>query len=52
MTKKIAYFLIIASSFLIVHNIYESEPFKNSISSILVIISMLLIIWDRRKKNS
>ncbi len=51
MTKKIAYFLIIASSLLIVYNIYESEPFKNSISSILVIIMMIGIIWDTRKKS-
>ena len=52
MIKKIAYFLIIASSLLIVYNIYESEPFKNSIPSILLIIMMLSLIWDRRKKNS
>lgn len=52
MTKKIAYLLIIASTLLIAYNIFEQEPWRNSISSVLIIIAMIGIIWIQRKQNS
>ncbi|MFK5983113.1 MAG: hypothetical protein QM499_09375 [Flavobacteriaceae bacterium] len=51
MKKNLPYLLIIASIGMIIWNAIEGESFRHYISSIFLIIAMIILIYENKKRE-